>query len=397
MLRTLFTFSILILVLGGCERGPLEPYAESAEEKVHQALDEDSPIVFGIAWPIKKMQATFVDGAQLAMKELNDSGGILGRKLRLIVRDDGNSVDQARPIAREFADDDSVLAVIGHREFEVAMAAAITYELSNTVYIAPAVTNMELTHSGFQFVFRTIPNNIEMAQQLGEFCIGQGYRNLVLLHERDTYGHELAKAFYLYGVNQLGIKFVHRSSFFSSTTDFHEVIARFEEEKFDAIFIASHVEPAAQLIEQSRQMGVTAPYIGVDKLDTGKLWEIAREAAEGTVVPSVYISLEDATPFAEAYCESYGYPPDMWAAQGYDAVKLLAHAMQIARSVAPPVVAATLRYVDPWRGVTGLHSFTKSGDIIGKRYAFEVLRSGVFQPTDNKQYVPLNQCVEKPE
>jgi branched-chain amino acid transport system substrate-binding protein len=204
---------------------------------------------------------------------------------------------------------------------------------------------------------------------------------MVLLNVRTEYGEELVNSF-AESASQLGIKIVHNSSFFADTTNFRDnIIATFKMKEFDAIFLAAGSKDGSELIKQSREMGVTQPFIGGDALYSEKLANVAgKEAAEGTVVPTVYKpTFNIAQPFIQKYKEKYQETPEIWSAQGYDSIKLLAHAIERSNSLVPSTLATTLRYMSPWVGVTGVHAFDRYGEIEGKQYSFSILHNGKFE------------------
>ena len=83
--------------------------------------------------------------------------------------------------------------------------------------------------------------------------------------------------------------------------------------------------------------------------------------------------------FVRAFQKRYGLLPDVWAAQGYDAVKVLAHAMEEAGTTVPEKVAEVLHSTKDWPGVTGLHTFDENGDVIGKGIVKKRVQNGKFE------------------
>ncbi len=351
-------------------------YQQSAQERVARAEQGRGDVVIGVVWEQQGYPRHFVEGAQLAVDEINVAGGILGgRKIRLHV------AQQEKNAPKQIAANLDLVAVVGHANSDSAIAGAVTYAYHNILFLAPHATNIKLTQHGFENVFRTTPNNAVLAQALAEFCHAVAeYKKIVILHSRDSHSEELGAMFYEAATRQK-IQIVQFSSYFSQTRDLRRLIARFKNKSFDAIFIADGYQSGGQLMRQIREMGITAPFIGSDQMDSFGLWQSAKEAAEGTVVPSVFDPRgELARQFIEKF--TFAYPElevDSAAAQGYDAIKLLAYVMHESSATIPIVVGNTLRYMPRWLGVTGEHLFDENGEIISKAVVFKALRNGRFE------------------
>lgn len=383
--------ALLILGVGACT----QPYQDSFEQRVKQAelaQEKKLDIVVGVVWPYK-VQPDFINGINLAVQEVNDTDfdgdgvkGVLNRQLKTIVVDEfgvkpsyfskkQRNLDQrlALQIAQTFTSNPNVVAVVGHALPTEAIAAGLSYQNHGILFFSPSSTNLLLTQPGFKLVFRLIPPNQEQAAQIAGYCaLTRNYKNVVILYERTAYGEELADSFHETAAS-LGIHIVHRQSFFPYQRDFKAIIADFQGKKFDAIFLAmSEDETAVELMKQTRKMlNVSFDIVGSHFLNLPIVGQNAGKAAEGFVVPAVFnSSFNLAHNFVVKYKSLYGTEPDAWAAQGYDSIKLLARAMNEAGNAVPTVVASTLRYMRTWLGVTGVHSFSESGEIRGKKYFF---------------------------
>jgi branched-chain amino acid transport system substrate-binding protein len=434
--------SLFIVVLLSACNETYDEYIQQREERAKETQQAKKDIVIGVAWP-KDHSGYFMEGVNLAVEELNEAGGIkMSNRCEVCIqaRSEKNNCEVqkvncdkyekfrqlcdtckrqqissgrewsgvkvtflsgekaylkppnpnirnasqalANEIARQFANNLDIIAVIGHPPSAEAVPASVTYKSYGILFIAPASTNAQLTRPSFNLTFRTIPNNQQMADQLAGFCaLNKHYKRMVLLNVRTEYGEELVNSF-AESASQLGIQIVHNGSFFAGTTNFRDnIIATFKMKEFDAIFLAAGSKDGSELIKQSRDIGVTQPFIGGDALYSEKLANVAgKEAAEGTVVPTVYKpTFNIAQPFIQRYKEKYKEEPEIWSAQGYDSIKLLAHAIERADSIVPSTLATTLRYMPPWVGVTGVHAFDRYGEIEGKQFSFSILHNGKFE------------------
>jgi len=391
---------LLILTVISCTQ-PYQVSYEQREKHAEIAQAKKTDIFVGIVWHYVE-QSSFINGVNLAVQEINNKDfdndgikGVLNRQLKMIIIDElgiehgyfhkyfprskQRNIDQrlALQLANTFTRNPEVVAVVGHAMPIEAIAASVTYQHHGILYFAPVATNLLLTQPGFKLVFRLIPPNQEQASQLAGYCaLTKNYKNMVILHERTAYGEELADSFNETAA-ALGIKIIHRQSFFKSReqVNFKSIIADVQGKKFDAIFLASSEDQTAvEMIKTARKMlnNISFDLVGTHFMNIPSIGQEAGSAAEGLVVPTVFNSAFNlADNFVRSYKMNYnGEEPDAWAAQGYDSIKLLAYGMQESGSSVPMVVATTLRYMRTWIGVTGVHAFAENGEIRGKKYFF---------------------------
>jgi len=151
--------------------------------------------------------------------------------------------------------------------------------------------------------------------------------------------------------------------------------------KLDAIFLVGSLPESGQILREARAAGLTVPVFGGAGLDSPDLIRLGGQSVEGTVVFSLFNAGAPHAPahaFAARYQARYGVAPDATAAQGYDTLKLLAHAMQRAQGTLPARVADALRATRQWHGATGVHTFNPQGDLVAKPLAKVVVRDGRF-------------------
>ncbi len=321
-------------------------------------------------------------GVEFAVDEINQQGGVLDRKLVLHWEKVKDELKKARKIANHFRDDYRIRAVIGFQTSAMTIPVSVIYEKSNIVYFAISATNNNVVRYGMRFIFRQIPNNDAFSKALVEFCIQQNYKTLVLLHGTDSYSEELSYAFRDYAVKH-GVHVIYQKAFFPQREDFVEVTSEIKELKLDAIFIATlHPNTAAILVRDLRAMGVDAPIIGSETLDSERFIHEVGDKGKGIIVPTPYNPssrhLENET-FVRAFKSRYGHAPGTWAAQGYDAIHLLAHAMtkEVSSSM-PANIANGLRYMAPIAGATGKYVYQKSGELFEKEIYFKELQNKEF-------------------
>ena len=324
-------------------------------------------------------KSDYIKGVRLAVEEINSSSEkLLGRDIDLSIINEGANFKESKPIIRRIAGDPKVTAVLGHRKSSIAIPASVIYEKSQVIFLPSFATSKMLTGHNFQYVFRMAPNNETMAKQLASIAHILGYRKVVILYARDDVSRELAFVFEEASLDK-GIKLIKRASFFDDEKNFRSIISQFNNDPFDAVFIASGASSAARLTKQLREMGIDKPILGNDSLNNIRYSQIAGKTANKTILPSLYhedknnsLKLE----FTKKYQRKFQTKPDYNAAQGYDSMKLLATAIARAGATTPPLISSTLHFMPAWVGVTGIHSFDTSGEMEGKKYYFQTWRGG---------------------
>jgi len=356
-----------------------DPYQKSMGKRNEIARKGEVDIVVGVVWPRSQSHLLFLQGVDLAVREINKKGGALGRKLRTIVFDDiENQGDQFD--AWEIAGNSEIVAVVGHFHSGSAITASITYEYNGILFLATMATNPHLLDHGFRFVFRTIPNDRHYGEQLVRYAHGKGFREILIIDNNTTYGKGLADIFHERATDQ-GLNIVAHKGYFQWQDNFRPLIAQVAQLKFDAVFLGGELPHAAIFMEQFHQMGLTAPFMGGDALDSPDLITMAGSAAEGTVVPTPFNS-RSSDPvflsFRRSFHAKYKRGPDTLASQAYDAIRLLAFAVEKSGTARPFVVASTLRHVRNWKGVLGNYSFEPNGELSDRLVLFKKVHHGRF-------------------
>jgi ABC-type oligopeptide transport system substrate-binding subunit/ABC-type branched-subunit amino acid transport system substrate-binding protein len=376
--KMLITIVMLVSALTACD--VLQPPV-SREEREKRANQSENAIVIGIV-DSSTAPSLFQKGVNLAVNEINQRGGVLNRKIQTIVADDKGDMDEGRRIAKQFAKNPDLIAVIGHVYDKVAIPVSIIYEEHGILLLSPGASDPSLTLFGKDFTFRNIPNGVEVGRQIAQFVHEKGFKRVVVFYLREDTYQRLTNNF-KEQAGSLGITIPVTRSFFEKQIDFRSVLADLKKnETFDAIFIAGRVPVAGYLIKQARGMGLEMPIIGTDGLDSPQLWTVAGRAAEETIVMTVFDPAQPTRAtreFVKQFKATYGIEPDTWAAQGYDAVQVLAYAMEQSGSTVPIVLSNTLRFLERWAGVTGAYAFTPKGDITGKAIFFKQARNGSFE------------------
>jgi branched-chain amino acid transport system substrate-binding protein len=327
-------------------------------------------IKVGLLAPLTGAVPTFgqstQEGVQLAVKEWNAKGGILGKQIELIVADSQCSADPAVNAANKLIDQDGVKFIIG----EVCSSASIPVsEIVNqkkVVQISPTSTNssvtVDATGATKPFTFRACFIDPFQGLVMAKFAAGKGYKTAFIMYDQgNDYTVGLAEAFEK-SFTELGGQIVGKETYVKEDTDFSAILTKVAESKAEVLFLPDYFNIVNLVGAQAKDKGVTAVMMGGDGWDSSQL-DI--KAAEGGFFSNHYYS-GDTRPivvdwlakYGAEYKDANGQPkvPDALATLGYDAANLLFAAIQAAGTEDTTKVAEALAAIT-WEGVSGKITF----------------------------------------
>lgn len=341
---------------------------------------QTTEVVIGVAWPFASSNNLFNEGIDLAVKEINHDGGINGKKMKLIKKDDESNLEKGLAIAESFAKNDEIQAVIGHKESFISVPASKFYDEAGLVMLSPASTAPELTQNHYRHVFRNIPSDDELARQLAIYLARQGHQRMVICYSDDAYGNGLANAFEDRAREQ-GITVVDSFESYTSLDDLTSISWRWRAYGADGLFLARSMPGGDQFIFDAAKVGITLPLYGGDALEDHLLEKNAGKAADGIIFGSVfnpYVDRPEVKKFVQEFYHEYKVMPSSEAALGYDAIKMLAEAIKRADGQDRSVIAKELGGLGRWSGVCGIHELSPTGDDLGDLIVLKKLQDGKF-------------------
>ncbi len=332
-----------------------------------QRADRDhGPIVVGAVAPWSSIDVMLWEGIDLATSQINAAGGLLHRKIKLLKRDDQGSATVGVRIAQQLADNKNLVAVIGHYQSYVTIPASVVYQYYGIMLLSTIITDPGLTQQGFGLIFRTVPADAAFGDKLAQFCRRKGYRNILVYHDRTSYGRGLANAFEV-ATEAQGISVVDRETFDSYTrsSEFLRKLRDWQRQyEFDAILLAGDSTKSAQFIKTAREHGFDKPILGSIAFDKPYLWKLLGRDADKLYFATPFqrnSGGKRVRAFVAAFRKRYHKAPDAFAIEGYDTVQTLAYAIKHAQSTAPLKMARALRSAAAIHGLTGTYCFYPSG------------------------------------
>jgi len=216
-------------------------YAAMAESRNQRAQDPRGDIV--VAAVRDPQRSDYVRGIELAVAQINERPEkLLGRRVRLRIEQGSDNAESENDLVHRLANDEEVVAVLGHHDSTVAVPASLVYEAARVVFLPPFSTRKSLTGHGFQYVFRMAPSGAVMADQLASLTALLGYTHVAVLNARDDYSREMAFLFEDAAV-QRGVRVAYRASFLASDDDYRGLVAELRASSFDAVFCLRRPNP----------------------------------------------------------------------------------------------------------------------------------------------------------
>jgi branched-chain amino acid transport system substrate-binding protein len=297
-----------------------------------------------------------IQGAKLAVQEINAAGGTLGQSIELIVEDNGSKAGETATILRKFISQDKVVAVLGGLTSSSTMEGAPLAQAAKLPLLTPSATNIAVTKIG-NYIFRSCFIDPFTGQMMARFALDrlQAKQAIVMTDVKQDYSVGLTDAIRLY-FSQNGAKNLSTLSYSSGDTDFRTQLTAVRMAHPEVVFLPGYYTEAALILLQARQLGIKCPFVGGEGWDSPTLVQVAGKAADGNYYTD-HFSAADPDPkvqkFVQTYRAKYATLPDALAALWYDGARLLAQAVQHAGSQDPEKVRDALAATRDFDGVTG--------------------------------------------
>ena len=306
------------------------------------------PIKIGLSGPFtggsSSMGVSMRDGVKLAVDEINKAGGVMGRKIALVERDDEAKNELGVQIAQELVNKENVVASVGFINTGVALAAQRFFQeaeipVFNNVATGSVIAKqfMPPEHKA-NYIFRNAANDtIQSAMIANEALKRQGFKKPAILADSTNYG-QLGKTDLTTALAKSGVTPVATEKFNIGDTDMTSQLLKAKEAGADVILTYAIGPELAQIANGMAKLGWKVPMIGSWTLSMASFIDTAGPNGDGAMMPQTFIQMPT-TPkrkaFIEAYQKAYNVdriPSPVSAAQGYDSIYLLAAAIKQAGS-----------------------------------------------------------------
>ena len=346
----------------------------------------DNEILIGEYESLTGSEATFgissSNGLKLAVEEINNSGGLLGKKVKLITYDNQGKPSEAQTVVQKLINKDKVIAIIGEVASSRSKSGAQICQQSKIPMVTPASTNPEVTAIG-DYIFRVCFIDPFQATVMSKFALNslKVKRVAVLQDLKNAYSTGLSK-FFQSQFKEMGGEIIEVQSYSAGDKDFKAQLTAIKSKNPDAVFIPGYYTDVGLIAIQAREIGITQPLFGGDGWDSEKLTEgKAKDALEGCFF-SNHVSLEDPSPaiqnFIKKYKEKYNMMPDAMSFLAYDAGMIMFDAIKRAGSTDPEKIKNELAKTKDFKGVTGTITINDQRNAV-KPAVILVIRDGQFK------------------
>ncbi len=374
-LRNRWSISMFLLVFVGMSG--LIPGSQQ------NAMAKDEFIYIALTAPITGDYAeygnNFKKSVEMGMDLINQNGGILGKQLKVIVGDSKGDPKESSTLAQKFISDDKIVAEIGDFTSTCCLAAQPIYDQVGMVQLSPTSSHPDFA-KGSKYSFGIIGTQAGEGPFMALMTNELGFKKVAVLYVNNDWGIVTNK-YYSNALKEYGIEVVDREFYFDGERDFTAVLTKLKNSNPDMLFIASMYNDGALINKQREKLGWDVPVLGPGSLYSPKLIELGGEAVEGlytTVVFHPKNPKPEIQAFVSEFVKRYETTPNMFAAVAFDAINLLADAIERAGSTDREAIREAIAATKDFPGVTGKITFTEVGDVM-KEYTRVQVKNGEFQ------------------
>jgi len=351
------------------------------------AYGQDIPVGFfaPITGPAAADGASAKNAVELGLKEVNDAGGISGKKINLIIYDDRMNPQEAVAIANKLIEKDKVIGVVSGSYSAPTRVTAPIFQKAGIPMVAGYAVHPDVTWDPREkkpndFCFRNgFLGEIEGAAAAQFAVKNLKAKKVSLIFMDNDFGRAISSGF-ADRAEKLGAKVLTKQMYkFPGEKDFRPYLTRIKEGNPDLIFAAGYYNEAASIVRQAKELGVTSKIMGEEGFDSPKFLEIAGPAAEGVVI-ATNLDRDDPRPlvqnFLKNYRKAYNEDADMVGASSYDAFMILVNAIKKA-GTDPKAIQKALLETKDYNGLTGKISRFVQGEVV-KPVQIQVVKGGKF-------------------
>lgn len=304
------------------------------------------------------------NGVKLAVQEINKAGGVDGKKIELVTKDNKSENAEASTAATNLAIQSQVNAMIGPATSGAVAAASLNAQKTGVPLLTPSGTQDDLTLDTVdgvkKYVFRTTFQDSFQGQVLAQYAYSNlNAKKVVLYYDNSSdYAKGIAEEF----KKKYQGDIVTTATFASGDKDFQSALTKIKNLDYDAIVMPGYYTETGIITKQARDMGISVPILGPDGFSDDSFADLAGKANANSVYYVSGYSTKTAlsgkaNDFIKAYKAKYGSEPNMFAALSYDSVYMIAKAAEGAKTSID--IANNLAELKDFDGVTGKMTIDK--------------------------------------
>lgn len=364
-----FLWILLILLSLGCNLG--------------EQNEPSQPITLGAIYNLSGGQSSLdipsSQGAQLAIQQANDTGGVRGQMLELRLKDGQTNTDTLKArVAEVLEEAPATLAFLGLSDTDQVLAAAGAAANNHRVFVTSGATSPLLPGQIPDYLFLAcFGDNVQAAAAAQYAHETLGKKTVSVVYDStDTYTR-LLQQYFIDSFEELGGQVLSTNAY----SGINMASAVRQTAPADFIYFAALPQDVLPGIQLIRQAGFNVPVIGGDSYDEPDVWQGQSQLGEVYFTTHAYLGADNPNPeiqaFRQAYMKAYdGQEPNAFAALGYDAARLLIRAIERSDTASPEAIRQALAGIQDFTGVTGSISFGPDSRIPGKSVTIMEVREG---------------------
>ena len=377
----LLCFVMMFSLLAGCG---------GSNNKTSSGGDDQETIKLGFLGALTGSVANYgipgKKGMEMAIDELNDQGGILGKKVEGVYEDNKGDNSEIANIAMKYITRDKVVAMVGDPCTGLTKTAAKIAQDNQMVIFSSGATGDGVVEIG-DYVFRNTLLDIYAVPAVVDWMMNdKGWKNFAVITSLDNgYSTALTPVFKQV-IDEKGGKIVLEDSVNDGETDFTAQVTKLKKANADVLVFTGYYTEAALILNEAQKKNLDITLVGGDGLYGQDLAKLGKSAVEEKVIFYCGFSSDEpgaeTAKFLENYRNRYKEDPDMFSAQYYDAVMILAKAMIEANSTDPKVYKDELAQLKDYPGVSGNTTFRADREPIKSPVCLITIRDGKFALVD---------------
>lgn len=323
-------------------------------------------IKVGLNYELSGQVATYgqglVEGIELAVKEINAAGGVLGKQIKLVKSDNKSENAESANVATKLITRDKVVAILGPATSGNTKAAIPVANKNKVPLISASATDDDVTVDSNgkvrEFAFKTCFNDSFQGSILANFASEdlKSKKAAILLDNTSDYSKGLVKSF-KETYTSLGGTIVAEQAYQQKDKDFKAALTNIKDSNPDVLYVPGYYEEVGLIVKQARELGLDVPVLGGDGYDSPKLTDLAGKDALNNVFFTNHYSSKDTTQevveFKEAFKKEYKKDPNAFNALGYDLAYFLKDALERAGEADPIKLKSALASTKGFKGITG--------------------------------------------
>jgi branched-chain amino acid transport system substrate-binding protein len=333
------------------------------------------------------------NGFQLAADEINAAGGVNGNKLALVIEDEQGKKEEAINAFKKLIFQDKVLMLFGPTLSNSAQAADPIAQAAKTVVFGTSNTADGITSIGDRVFRNSVTEADVLPVTIATVVKKANLKKVAVLYGNDDVFTKSGYDNFKKALEAQKVTVTTTETFAKGDVDFKAQLTKIKATNPDAIVLSALLAEGAPIMVQARQLGLNVPVIGGNGMNSVKVFDLAKGAADGLWIGSPW-SIENQAKenaaFIVAYTRKYKSAPDQFAAQAYDAMNIATAALKkikLSGDLAKDrdALHAALPSVK-WTGATGAFAFRRANDKAGNPAGYDANQTAIVSVTKNGRY-----------